>query len=334
MIPVLLFVFSGCSINRIAVHLVADALTGSGSSTVFTGDTDPELIAEALPFALKMYESLLQSDPKNVKLLTTTGSGFVSYANAFLQSPAELMGFSEQGKKEEMLKRAASLYRRGSAYITKALDLRHPGFSEKMATGNWEGAFTGASVEDVPLFYWKAAALLGEFSIDSFNPALMLHVPEGIAYLAASISLEPDYNKGALHELLISVFASMPNSLIFRSDDGRSDDGKDGFSVHKIFETYYRTQGRNFSAMTNEEKAFFHFEKAVALSGGLKASPYVSYATTICVKNQNYTQFKKLLDEAVKIDIDKDIPDRLVNVIAQRKARWYLAHSDDYFILP
>ncbi len=328
-ITVLLFLLSACSLNRIAVHMVADALSGSGSSTVFTGDNDPELIAEALPFALKMYESLLQSDPKNVNLLLTTGSGFISYANAFLQSPAELMGYAQHAEKEGMLTRATSLYRRGSAYISRALDLRHPGFSEKMDKGSWSSAFKDITVKDVPFLYWKAAAILGEFSIDSFNPELMLHVPKGIAYLAESLSLEPDYNKGALNELLISVFASMPDSLIYRVDDK-----KDNFSVYKIFKNYFRAHDRDFDTLTNKEKALFHFNRAVYLSKGLKASPYVAYATSVCIKDQNYTQFKGYLQDALKIDINKDIPDRLANVIAQRKARWFLAHSDDYFILP
>lgn len=41
-IGVLLVLLSGCSINQLAVRTIADALTGVGSSTVFTGDTDPE----------------------------------------------------------------------------------------------------------------------------------------------------------------------------------------------------------------------------------------------------------------------------------------------------
>jgi hypothetical protein len=48
-----------CSLNRMAVRAVADALTSDGGSEVFTGDDDPELVGDALPFAVKMYESLI-----------------------------------------------------------------------------------------------------------------------------------------------------------------------------------------------------------------------------------------------------------------------------------
>ncbi len=330
---VLLFFFlmflNSCSFNRLAVRMIAHTLSGKDAGTVFTGDDDPELIGAALPFALKMYESLLQADPKNIDLLRMTGSGYISYANAFLQSPAEQMGYRQKIKRERMLKEAAGLYRRGSGYISRALDLRHPGFSEKMGKGDWGGAFKNVSAEDVPFLYWKAAAILGEFSVDSFNPSLMIHVSKGVAYAAEALYLNPGYNRGALHEILLSVFASIPDALLYRAGDRKKD-----FSVYKIFETCYKEKGKNFDSMTAEEKAQFHFERAVFWSRGLKVSPYVAYATSVCVKNQNYSQFRKMLQDALKIEVNKDIPDRLVNVIAQRKARWYLAHSDDYFILP
>lgn len=327
---IVLFVLNSCSVNRIAVRLATDALINSGKSTVFTGDDDPEFIADALPFALKMYESLLQLDPRNVGLLETISSGYTSYANAFLQSPAELMGeYDQRVKKEKLLKRAAGLYRRGSMYASAALDVLYPDFSEKMKNGDWNAAFKNVKEKDISLLYWKAAAVLGEFSIDSFNPELMLSVPEGIAYLAEAFSLDPDFNRGALHDLLLSVFASMPNSLIYRSDDQERE-----FSVHRIFEIYYRSREKDFNSLSNEEKAWFHFSRSVSLSAGVKVAPFVSYAGSVCVKNQDYAQFKELLEKALEIDTGKDSTDRLINIIGQRKARWYLSHSDDYFILP
>jgi hypothetical protein len=80
-----------CSINKMAINSVSNALTGSGSAEVFTGDSDPRLVGDALPFAIKMYEALLSQNPKHQGLLITTGSLFVMYANAYVQSPAEEM---------------------------------------------------------------------------------------------------------------------------------------------------------------------------------------------------------------------------------------------------
>ncbi len=60
---------SSCSINKLAMNAVADALTGEGSSDVFTGDPDPQLVGDSIPFAIKMYESLLSANPDHQGLM-------------------------------------------------------------------------------------------------------------------------------------------------------------------------------------------------------------------------------------------------------------------------
>ncbi len=58
----------GCGlVKRKAVGMVADTLASGGD--VFTRDDDPELVGAALPFGLKLYESLLDSTPNNQELL-------------------------------------------------------------------------------------------------------------------------------------------------------------------------------------------------------------------------------------------------------------------------
>ena len=63
----LALVCSGC-FSSFATNLVADALSGPG--TLGTDD-DPELVRDAAPFGLKTMESVLQSQPKHVGLLTS-----------------------------------------------------------------------------------------------------------------------------------------------------------------------------------------------------------------------------------------------------------------------
>lgn len=58
----------------------------------------------------------------------------------------------------------------------------------------------------------------------------------------------------------------------------------------------------------------------------------MALATTVSVKNQNAAEFRELLGKALAIDVNADIPDRLVNIINQRKARWLLDHVGDYFL--
>ena len=55
---------SGCgALRRAALRDVAGVFSDPSGSNVFVVDDDPELIRQALPFALKTYEALLASDP-------------------------------------------------------------------------------------------------------------------------------------------------------------------------------------------------------------------------------------------------------------------------------
>ena len=78
---------SGCSVKRMAVNKVGSALAGSG--TTFASDDDPELVKAAVPFSLKLMESLLAASPGHRGLLLATASGFTQYAYAFVQQEAD-----------------------------------------------------------------------------------------------------------------------------------------------------------------------------------------------------------------------------------------------------
>src|SRR5512139_2468375 len=73
----------GCSIKKMAINTVGDALAESGSS--FASDDDPELVAAAVPFGLKTIESLIVQSPRHKGLLLAACSGFTQYAYAFVQ---------------------------------------------------------------------------------------------------------------------------------------------------------------------------------------------------------------------------------------------------------
>src|SRR5262252_9032176 len=73
---------SGCSIRRIASNKLGDALASGG--TTFASDDDPELVKAAVPFSLKLMESLLQENPRHKGLLFATASGFTQFAYAFV----------------------------------------------------------------------------------------------------------------------------------------------------------------------------------------------------------------------------------------------------------
>ena len=79
-------------------------------------------------------------------------------------------------------------------------------------------------------------------------------------------------------------------------------------------------------------RAGAHFDRALALGGGLEASPLIALAEAVCVARQDRARFESLLRQALAIDADAHPASRLVNVIMQRRARRLLDHIDDLFL--
>src|SRR3974377_122273 len=91
---------SGCSIRRTAVNKLGDALASGG--TTFASDDDPELVKAAVPFSLKLMESLLSENPRHEGLLLAACSGFTEYAYAFVQEDADETEDKDLAAAEEM----------------------------------------------------------------------------------------------------------------------------------------------------------------------------------------------------------------------------------------
>ena len=83
----------------------------------------------------------------------------------------------------------------------------------------------------------------------------------------------------------------------------------------------------------SQEKARYHFEKAVEYSGGLSPSPYVALASTVSVANQDVEEFQQLLGQALAIDPEDNTDNRLQILLSQEKARWLLGHVEDFFLV-
>ena len=287
-----------CSINRMAINAVSNALTGTGSSDVFTSDPDPELVGDAMPFAIKMYETLLAQNPNHQGLLLTTGSLFVMYANAFVQGPAQLMDpldyFEERS---EAFDRAKQLYIRGHSLLMSAMDKKYPGFSSALVEdGSLGEILKKVKKDDVPMIYWAVAGGLAAYSIDLFDLDLGFRIPEWNAMMARAYELDPDFNNGAIDEFYIQFYAAMPENM-----------GGD------------------------KEKARVHFLRALEKTNFKSAGPYVSYARAIAIPAQDYDAFKENLEKALAIDPDENPSNRLVNILAQRKAKHLLDIADEYF---
>ena len=156
--PVLLALQTGCSVRKMAVDLMADALAASGQT--FASDDDPELIEAASPFSLKLMESLLQETPTNKDLLLATARGFTQYSYGFVVQEADRIEGEDFQAADTARSRARRLYLRARDYGLRGLDVAHKDFS-RILRQDPRAAVRRAHRRDVPLLYWTAVAWAG-----------------------------------------------------------------------------------------------------------------------------------------------------------------------------
>ena len=283
-----------CSVQKLAADRLGSALA-SGQS-VYATDDDPELVGDALPFALKTIESLLAVSPENPDLLLSAASGFTQYAYAYLQCEADYAEAADLTRATQLRGRATRMYRRALGYGLAGLDARHPGFSAALRRDP-AAALAKTAPADVPLLDWTGAAWGAAIASAKDDADLAADLPTVEAIMTRARALDPDWGEGAIHDFFISW-------------EG----------------------GRPAAAGGSPARARAAFDRAVAASGGRRAAPYVSYAETLSVANQDRREFTDLLGTALAIDPDAVPAQRLANLIAQKRARWLLARQDELFI--
>ena len=121
---------SGCSVKKYAINQLGNALAASGST--FAADEDPELIRAAVPFSLKLIESLLAESPRHEGLLLAAARGFTEYGYAFVQQDADELEDTDKAASSVMRLRASKLYLRAKNYGLRGLEVKHPGFAERL----------------------------------------------------------------------------------------------------------------------------------------------------------------------------------------------------------
>jgi len=283
---------SGCSIKRFAVNKVGDALASGGST--YESDDDLELVGDALPFSLKLLESLLAESPNHMGMLETSCKGFATYAYVYVQQEADRVADSNLQRARELRERSRRLYRRASRYGFRALEVAYPGIGERLTTDP-EGAVAVVRDRHVSLLYWNAVALGLAISQSKDDAAMLARLPEVDAMLERAIELDEGWNGGALHELRLSLAAARP-----------------GAPDYAVLER--------------------HYERALALSRDARASVFVTCAEAVAVPQQDVMRFRELLGRALAVNADADESNRLANLAAQRRAAWLLGRVDDLFL--
>lgn len=295
-LAVALVAAGGCGLVKpMLLKSVANTLAGPG--TTVSAHNDPDTVRGALDFALITNESLLASIPTHVPLLVATCSQYTQYAFGFIEPDAEALQFDDFEKSKALGERALRLALRGRDFCWRALEVEARGITADLKADPAAAAQRFRKRSQVPLLYWSAASLGAAISAGGVgHPELVIDWPIVRALVERALALDETWNRGALHELMITV----------------------------------ESQGEILGG--SEARARSQFDHAVRIQQGLSPGPYVALAMGIAKAKQDHDEFEKLLNQALAIDPDKDPANRLPTLLTQQRARVLLAHIDDIIL--
>lgn len=285
---------AGCSsVRKVAVNSLGNALAAGGST--YASDEDPELVRAAVPFGLKTVETMLAEAPRHKGLLYAAASGFAQYAFAFVQQDADFIEDQDLSRATVLRTRARKLYLRGRDYGLRGLEVDLPGFRDRMHHSR-EEVLARTQKRHVRLLYWTGLSWFGAIALAKNDAELSADQGLAESMMKRALELDEGFQRGALHDF------------------------------------YIAWEGRGESVGGSFQRAREHLDRALALAGGHRASPFVAYAESISVARQDRKEFEDLLQQALAVDPDAEPPLRLSNLLYQQRARWLLGRIDDLFV--
>ena len=284
---------SGCSIKKLAINSLGNALAEGGST--YASDEDPELVRGAVPFGLKTIEALLAESPSHKGLLFAAASGFTQYAFAFVQQDADFVEAQDLARATALRTRTRKLYLRARDYGFRGLEADFPGFRERLRQAPGE-ALGRTGKRHVPLLYWTGLSWFGAISLAKNDSELSADQGLAESLIRRALELDEGFERGALHDF------------------------------------YIAWEGRGEAVGGSFERARQHLDRALVLARGHRASPLVTYAESVSVARQDRKEFESLLRQALAIDPDAEPALRLSNLVYQQRARWLLGRTEDLFV--
>ncbi|MBN1601161.1 MAG: hypothetical protein JW915_06105 [Chitinispirillaceae bacterium] len=288
--------FLSCSLSGMATRKITDTLANSSGGS-FTSDDDPELIADALPFTIKLYESLIEKDSTNPALYLATSKLICLYSQYFISAPLDTI--SDPLQKKAIGKRAKKLFLRSREYALKSLDIKIPGIKKAILSESIDSSLKKITAADTTALFWTSVAWLGAIGADRSDFSLAMGIKKPLSIARKVIEINPTFYQGMAHELLGIVSVNIPKSL--------------GGGL---------------------DTAAYYFQKALELCDSSRASAFVLYATNVAQKKNDRSHYIYLLQKASSISVESYPQLRLQNTLYQQKTRTLIANVNSVFPEP
>ena len=186
---------------------------------------------------------------------------------------------------KDLRTRAGKMYQRARGYCLRGLQIRHPEVTAQALAADPGTALKVATLRDVPWLYWTAAAWGADLSLAPSPLARVAELASVRALLNRAKALDDSWEQGAIYEALIA-FDGLPPMLGGSPQAARAD-----------------------------------FDRAMQLSEQKSVFACVALAETIA----DPAEKRRLLEQALAIDVSTITSRRLTNLIAQRYARALLS---------
>ena len=254
----------------------------------------PKIIEKTLTKKIALIEADHMNGFLNDESILELIEAKVQYGYGYLLEQADRIYDEDYSEAQIFQNNAQDVFLNAIQLSAKQLNDRHNQFNNWL---NYPTTInTAFTKDDVPYLYWLAAAYGGMISSTRANPKWVVHLPKIGILLEKSISIDPNWNNGALYSAMISYPVARPDPP------------------------------------TNiRETAQVFLDKAIASSKNLDASPYISFAENISIKEQNKKEFLALTNYVLDMDISQNPNLKLSNIISQERARWLQSKLEDYF---
>lgn len=302
-VPVILalaVVWTGCSPRKLMVRQFVQ-MVESGMPAI-EQEQDLQLLAQSMPAHIKLLETLLANDPRNVDLMLVLARLYGGYAFAILETEFEARRFGLPSvvavaiAPDQLETAVVRNYRKGAAYALQALEARHQKAGERLSRLKSSQAFIDALRRaDVPALFWYGFNLGGyiQHRLDAVEAMAKTHLVEKT--MRRVVALDEAYYHGSAHLVLMAYYASRPAAL-----------------------------------GGNPERARAHMEKhfTVAPESTMMRSLY--WARYVLVQQQDRSEFVRRLSQLtddVKAGQDLD----MLGSVAAVRAGIYLKTQDNFF---
>lgn len=284
----------GCDTRRLTVENAARVLTVAAPALQM--ESDVELARAAIPGQLKTVEGLWLNLPEHRGLTALLARGFCDYAFGIVEDEAEAA--EQHGDFDgaaRLANRATSLYLRCMNYGLKLLG---PDWEKDLygTLDAFEARVRTAGRHDVPGMFYTARGLAGAISLSRDDIELVAYLSRARVLFERVVELDEAFAHGQAH-LALGAMHSVQGSA------GGGDPAR----------------------------ARWHFERAIALSGGRLLLAKVMMARYYARAVGDAALCRQLLVEVLRTSPAVFPEMRLANELAHLRARRYLEQSAEWF---